>query len=589
MIADALARAAAARASGAAAPTDAERIVALPARPPPLDGGAAEAEAWTRALRRVAAAPPLRPVQGRVLSEVARAVAEPGYRGVFGSIGVGHGKTLITLLTAEVACAERPLLLVPPAMRDQLRADVAEWQRWYHFEPPRVLAYSELSTAKATTFLEYTAPDLIVADEAHALARSDSARGRRFFRFLREHPECRVVLLSGTITQRSLLDHAALLEAALRDRSPLPFNRPILEQWASVIDPDGEPDERALSAVAPLVAAFGVGGEDAADEARRAYHRRLISTPGVVATSIASVDVPLTLTMITPRAGVPSVISDALGDLAATWTLPTPDAVADEEGEAVVDAATMARAAGALATGFVYSWAWPEGKRDEEWLRRRSEYARAVRSVLRYSARAGLDSPLLVWRHCMTPGRDLSELRAAWRAWTEPSPTGERWCDRPRPPTVCAWLDSFVIDDVVARAREAIAGRAPPVLIWYQSRAVGDALAARGLRVYGAGSATPPTTDRAPVVSISVHGKGKNMQSWAANLVIEPPSSGATWEQLIGRTHRQGQGSPVTVDVYAHAARHRAALETATERARYIETTQGTPQKLVYAARSAPA
>jgi hypothetical protein len=80
-----------------------------------------------------------------------------------------------------------------------------------------------------------------------------------------------------------------------------------------------------------------------------------------------------------------------------------------------------------------------------------------------------------------------------------------------------------------------------------------------------------------------VHGKGKNLQAWNRQLVIEPPASGTVWEQLLGRTHRQGQrADDVIAVVYQHTDRVRAAVDRATAQARYIEQTQGTPQKMVF-------
>ena len=46
---------------------------------------------------------------------------------------------------------------------------------------------------------------------------------------------------------------------------------------------------------------------------------------------------------------------------------------------------------------------------------------------------------------------------------------------------------------------------------------------------------------RTVVASIKAHGTGRNLQAFCRNLVANPPSDGATWEQLLGRTHRQGQ------------------------------------------------
>ena len=72
------------------------------------------------------------------------------------------------------------------------------------------------------------------------------------------------------------------------------------------------------------------------------------------------------------------------------------------------------------------------------------------------------------------------------------------------------------------------------------------------------------TGREAVCASPRAHGTGKNLQQFARNLVANPPSDGATWEQLIGRTHRQGQeADEVTVEVYRHTAPFLEAVEKA--------------------------
>ena len=88
--------------------------------------------------------------------------------GLLGAIGVGFGKTLISLLAHDAMEAKRTVLLVPPNLRKQLlEVDVPLYGR--HFELPpifdartddpdqdgvHVLAYSQLSSAKHADILE---------------------------------------------------------------------------------------------------------------------------------------------------------------------------------------------------------------------------------------------------------------------------------------------------------------------------------------------------------------------------------------------------------------------------------------------------
>jgi hypothetical protein len=66
------------------------------------------------------------------------------------------------------------------------------------------------------------------------------------------------------------------------------------------------------------------------------------------------------------------------------------------------------------------------------------------------------------------------------------------------------------------------------------------------------------------------------------SLVANPPSGGSEWEQLLGRTHRQGQlDDEVTFEVYRHTQTFRDALERARDLSGYIQGSFGNTQKLV--------
>jgi len=538
-----------------------------------------EALRWTHALRKHANAPGLKPIQGLALTTAMKSAIDGPY-GLFGMIGVGHGKTLLSWLIPEVVGAERPVLLIPPAMKVDYHRELAIWRTHYTFAPPHMMTYTELSTAKNSKTLEWHAPDVLICDEAHALRDPTSARTKRFIRYCDEHPECRVVILSGTTTTSSLHDYAHLIARALRGRSPLPHDYRTLDLWESVIGADGQPDGHAWNEVRHSLNAGRPLPDDEHERTRfvrRLFCNRLLSTPGVIGTDDSSCDAPLSL--IARRIEVPASIIAVQQNLEKTWELPD---AADES--AIVDAATMARAASQVANGFFYRWDWGRtgmSETDREWQRRRSDWNKAVRDTLRYSAGPGYDSMLLVANACAR-GEGGRKVLAAYRAWHEPGPDGVPWRERPVPPTVTTWVDRYVVADVAGVLRE----RREPTIVWYASRAMGEALSAiPGLPVHGQGSATPSGGRHHVAASINVHGGGKNLQAWRRHLVIDPPANGKTWEQLLGRSHRQGQTAGVTVEVYQHAQRHRDAFAGAMADAEYVEDTQRIPQKLCYATR----
>ena len=536
--------------------TDMERVIGLPVVEH-AEGGSK----WTDTLRHDPAGPALRPIQERALTEIARG------GGLFGAIGVGHGKTLIGLFAGTVLQAKRPLLLCPPPLVDQMLTDADEWRKWYTFTPPAVVSYGILSTAKGTHLIEDYKPDLIIADEAHSLRRPTSARTKRVARYLRQNPGTAFVALSGTMTSKSLFDFAHLLEWATRENCPIPGSYRSREQWAAVLDTEGEADRDAWIGFWPLVRwAFGAlrlpdDEESRKTTARRAFQKRLDKTAGVVLTTSGSCDASLYLAPA--FVNIPDGVRRCLAHLQNTWSLP--------DGTPLADGTAYARAARQLSAGFYYVWEWPGGLADLEWLDARSAWSRAVSHVLRYQSRAGLDSPLLV-SQWVEAGNGSAELRTAWAAWSSVK-------HRPAPPTRAVWVDPFLVDF----AESWQASQASPPLIWYASKAMHDALKSRKIPTYGEGD-TPPPPGTVAAVSVAVFSKGHNFQAWQNQIILEPPSSGAIFEQLIGRTHRQGQtAGSVWVHIMQHARPFRKAVNKAQIEAQYIEATTGQRQKLNFA------
>ena len=227
----------------------------------------------------------------------------------------------------------------------------------------------------------------------------------------------------------------------------------------------------------------------------------------------------------------------------------------------------MALAKRCLRMGFYYRAVWPDGEVDTEWLRARSAWHRVVTHYLRYAGRAGLDSPALIEQHARE-GRMNPAVQLAWGAWAKVK-------DRPGPTPEAVWIDDAPLRHALLHALDSH----PRAVIVYQSHAVEERLCALGWAVYGAGSDTPPDTEDFPAVSLNVHGKGKNMQSWPSMMVLEAPASGAVWEQLIGRIHRPGQDADLCIVDVANPGN---ALWRAQEDAAYIQETTGQGQKLCY-------
>lgn len=466
--------------------------------------------------------------------------------GGFFPIGVGCGKALISILAAAVLPCRRPLLLVPASLRDQTKEHVLPLLR-RHWKVPqhlRVVGYSELSLEKNADMLDELQPDLIVLDECHRVKNPKAGRTRRLTRYLRAHPSTMVVAMSGTVSNRSILDYAHILEWCLRDGSPLPQPWTERQEWAAVLD-----ERTMLRPVGPgALWRFCEGDETP----RQGYRRRLVSAPGVVASAEGQLGTSLRITAApikTPRA-----VLAMMQELRDTWTTPN--------GDLLCEAVEVWRHMRELALGFWYRWKFPP---PDGWMQARQEWKRYVRDTITFSRR-GLDTELQVAREAAAKG-DVPQ----WIEWSAIK-------DAFAPETVPEWIDDFAVEAVVKWLAE-------PGICWVEHRAFGAALAARGIPYFGAGDNEILTTGHTSIAaSIAAHAEGKNLQRWSRNLVTSTPTSGKTWEQLLGRTHRQGQeADEVTVEVFLHAPELRASFEQAQGDAQYLEQTLGGRQKLCYA------
>lgn len=514
----------------------------------------------------------LRPIQAWALHEIGL------YGGLLGPIGVGEGKTLLDLLAAMVVPDCRvAVLFLPASLRNQL-LDV-DWgfygQHWNlpnlvgakWVDPKRpfihVMSFDELSREKATDLLERIKPDLVVVDEGHKIASRKSVRTRRFINYFRAHPKTRLCVWSGTLTRRSIRDYAHLSAMALRDRSPLPLEYATIESWAEVLDPnnlavaDGE-----LSALK----------QDPDEPVIHAFRRRLISTPGVVA-SPDTVSCPAALYIHERKVEAPPAVLEADRRVKATWCRP--------DGEELILALDVSRCRRELVSGFFYFWHYPRNEPLEArkaWLAARKEWHKELREKLK-TPRPHLDSPLLCTKAAIRAEEGYKGPLPTWRStyWPE-------WRDRRLsvlPVTNASWVDDYLVKDAAAWLAEG------PGVVWYEHDAFGRALAKlTGAPFYGPGEAAaigiPKEDGTRPVIaSIRAHGTGRNLQMFNRALVANPPSDGAAWEQLLGRHHRPGQESDeVNFFVYRHADVYREAIDTARDLAQYIEDSFGGSQRL---------
>lgn len=546
--------------SGPGPSADLDRIVNLPRRK--LGDGKALAEKWTRLLRRPGGTMELNPTQGIALEEGSIA------GGLLGFIGVGKGKTLISLLLGTVWDSKCVVLLVPPKLKIKL-FELEYPVLSKHFRLPNLVggnpqytdtkgvlhavSYNDLSSAKRADVLERLQPDAVICDEGHALRHATAARTKRFKRYFRSNPT-RCAVLSGSLMSGSIRDYAHLASITLRDGSPLPHNWNTLQEWSYALDPSDFPSP---------------GGElsrlsNPGEEVGPAFARRLAETPGVVVTTTNNPGMSLTFNKAPLK--TPKPVLEALEKLRKDWKRP--------DGFPLCEAIELYAASRQLSAGFYYRTIYPRNEPEalrREWLDARKAYFSEVRERLALSL-PGQDSPLLLWN-----AAESGKWKAKhWRAWAEIKAAVE-------PDSETVWIDKFMVNAAIEWAQKA------PGIVWVESEAVRAAeeiAHGAGIPVYAGGEddtrrLNAEDGSRSIVASMKAFGEGANLQAFNRSLITTSPSSSTLCEQVIGRTHRQGQkADEVIVDFFLHTPEIEKALEAARAKAASVQTLTLNEQKL---------
>lgn len=581
----------------------------------------------------------LKPIQGWALEETYDA------HGLLGILGVGHGKTGLDILLPWAMFpkkAERPsecksvLLLIPPKLKRRFfTKDYPQWAAHFevpnlagvtgdHFKPDgrpvlNVVTYSELSSKRNTDLLSRLKPDGVIADEAHKLKDPNAARTKRFFRIFTAEaiketgkPKPLYVPMSGTITDNSIKEYGHHAKHALGDKSPLPIHEPTLDEWASALDVADRPSPPGRLSI---LCAPG-------ETVHQGFARRLFDTHGVITTKSASVNCGLEIEAIEPPP-MPELVHEHLTNIRELEVRP--------DGEESDGAMTTANWAREMASGFYSYWAFPKEfkkhcphgdqcpgspagceavKLISDWFAARKMYNKAVRMRLKHS-REFMDSPDLLkyatirwfdgYEHKgvkyppktvqATPSKPKGGPLSVWDSIVELQggevlETWPKWAaikDKVDPDPRTKWVDPFLVNACIAW------GQANTGIIWTEHKDFGRKVAAGLKTVFYDGGGKDPELDAngkiSIVCSIKANSEGSNLQKiFFKNLVAHPPTSGLTWEQMLGRTHRMGQrASEVECDVFLHTEECRRAFDTARRRSFYIQTTTRTPQKLCLA------
>lgn len=534
------------------------RIVSLPRLTWTEDQTRRAVDVYTARYRRAGSSATLRAVQATGLAELSIA------GGLVGAMRVGAGKTLLTILAPLELRAARPLMLQPagliPKTREEWAQYAADWK-----VPPLcpMMSYESLARENQAEYLDDYVPDAIIADEVQGLANLETSAASRVRRYLRDHPACRFVGVSGTLTDRSLTDYAHIVQWALREGCPLPREWAALKSWADALDAGATGSLGAMR-----------DWSDTREGCRVVFRDRLKATAGFVATSdrptrrVGKKVEPVPLSLLRWRYDPPDKVKGFLASVRHDYELP--------DGQTIPDAIAMTRHCYTVALGYWNRWRYPPPR---EWAEARSGWHEWCRHIIRHFRRVHVDTEEQC-RNRLLDGT-ITEYPDATRA-------AERWLairGSFTPEVEAVWFSRDPAKAIKRWTDEA------PGIVWYEHRAIGEALTALGLRVYGQQGTTQCGTyalrsedgRRSVAASVRSSGKGLNLQAFHRNLILEPASSGKRNEQMLGRTHRDGQTEHVIAYYYIASPSHSDWIGRAHTRARYQADTLGQDQKLLYA------
>ncbi len=494
----------------------------------------------------------LRPWQGQALWEIAQ------YRGAFLGLPVGTGKTLISLLAAQVLGAQRPWLIVPGSVKQDYGKVLEKYAAlWRILPPPPIHTFEELTQEGKVGLLEDYKPDALIIDEADRLRNMNSVT-LRIGRFVNAYPQTAVVPMMGTPGRKSIRDYCHLLIWALKLGAPAPLNPDQLDLWAGALDLNPANGVRIGGGyLAAWLGATTLG------ELRQAWSERLNETPGVIIVDDTECDQPLIVDMwYAPPDPVLETHFEVLREKKVS-----PD------GWDVSDPLSMMRTAAQIGCGVHYV---PNPRPPWEWAEARSDFCKFVRARIEDSQ--GSVRPL------DTDGAVASAYRnhPIVARWRHIKPTFE-WNSEAR------WLSGSTVLEA-ARWVKAKKG-----LVWCEHTAVCEAIAhVAGVPYFG-----KKGKDRAGrsvegyaggcVVSLKANKRMRNLQhDHYRSLYVGWAPSAEEAEQSIGRIHRFGQDRPVEIEIMCTCRDTLGAFNKSWMEAAFVQESMKLTQKLLRAGVTRP-
>ena len=520
----------------------------------------------------------------KFLPEQANMIAQfINFGGLFGAAAAGAGKTLTALTIANLAYQgtygdrhEKILYMLPSNLVNQLKTAIKWASKKIHFTTKfhyfadykgkdretlsltagsgvYIIGYGLLSSPKVEQLIHNIKPTLIIADECHALTNKKSARTRRVMNYVKEN-KCSMVMLSGTIVRRTIMEYHDLITHTLGQYSPVP------EPWVqadalstALQEPESFIPSAQIRMAKPLADWAGEEWKelptDNIDVLRRSYNKRLRTCPGVFISE--SDKVSTSLLLHARRAEGRGTygyedLKELVDQVEQDWVTPSGD-----EFDYVLQKFKWINE---LQQGFYNDLTWPEEhplvEQAKECHDAGNTLAKEMRTFIAEEHRPHMDTPLLVRNDMSKHGSENvpESLYQAWRTWKDLKIEG-----LPSRISTPVRVSDFKIQAALNTWKNIDDGTGG--IVWYYNRAFGEWLYETFGGEYGedkvlyapAGSkhkqAMQESKGKIIIASIEGHGTGTDglQLTYHNNLVAQDLRTSKIAEQTIARTHRHGQ------------------------------------------------
>jgi hypothetical protein len=468
--------------------------------------------------------------------------------------GVGWGKTLISFLIPKVINAKKPVLIVPANLKRSTVLLYLQYKKHWQLPKLTIGKYSTLSNFKEN-LLTRMEPDCLIFDEVHKIKNLKASRTKCVLKYLKKHPYTKIYGLSGTITKDSLFDYWHLLKWILKDGSPLPFDWPEANLWDLAISTKADnyffqkvdPGPIMNWSDKPTNKKFIFANRKKIG--RQGYRNRLKSTPGVIITENQSCSSSIIFN--DQKIDFSSKMRKIYKECEETWINPDNNELCSP-----LELYNLLRQ---LSFGFYLKW---KDSPPQKWKLARANWISERKDLLRYKRK------YRSFGHIENDCEKGIINSQNYEIWKKVEKTF-------KPKTIAVWLDKSILRKFITPKK--------PTLIWYHHICIADILAEK-YQIYPS-TTNPDKLDKAYTIALSMsHIIGKNLQLWSNNLVLDLPSSGVTWEQLIGRTHRQGQfDDEINFWIPRHTPILRKSFDHAIIEAEYQQDTTEQKHKLLAA------